>query len=103
MAEPFAALDAQQEARRLYSLLTPHAGQGGYFARFSAPIDLSLGLLARTSGDETAARSHFTEALDFATQLGAPLVAARCRDLLARPAVNVVPHPRPDVTAARNG
>lgn len=99
VAWPVAVLGAQEEAAALYPLLLPYAAYGGFFAHFAGPVALSLGLLARTVGDRTAAQAHFLAAAEFCTRLGAPLVAARCRQLLEPSPPTVVPAPRSAVDA----
>jgi DNA-binding SARP family transcriptional activator len=73
------------QAKALYDLIAPHAGRGGYFAYFSGPIDLYLGLLARHLDRHDEAERHLGNAVTFCEHIGAPVWAARCRDLL-RPA-----------------
>ena len=100
-AHPIADLGLTDRAAQLYPLLAPYAGCGGYFAHFAGPIDLALGVLARTLGHDDAAVEHFAAGAAFATRLGAPLVAARCRDLAAQPSVVAarIPPPRQARTA----
>lgn len=78
MATPVRRLGQVERARRLYDVLAPAAGTGGYVGCFSGPIDHALGVLADTLGDQDAARAHFTAGAEFSRRLGAPLWVARC-------------------------
>ncbi|WP_370290921.1 AAA family ATPase [Nocardioides sp.] len=83
MATPLRRFGQVERARRLYDVLLPASGTGGYVGCFSGPIDHSLGVLADCLGDAAAARQHFTAAADFCRRLGAPLWLERCDAELA--------------------
>lgn len=85
VAHPVAALADAERAAELYPLLLPHSGKGAFLAHFTGPVDLALGLLAETLGDASAARRHFAAGAAFASRLGAPIIAARCRSLSDQP------------------
>lgn len=76
----------RESASTLYPLLAPYAGRGSYLAYFAGAVDFALGLLARTLGRHDEAGRHFTDAIAFCEQLGAPLWAERCREQAARTA-----------------
>lgn len=83
MATPVRRFGQVERARRLYGVLLPASGTGGYVGCFSGPIDHSLGVLADCLGDLPAARRHFSDAADFCRRLGAPLWLERCDAELA--------------------
>jgi DNA-binding SARP family transcriptional activator len=81
-ATPMVRIGTRRQARELYDLIAPHAGRGGYFAYFSGPIDLYLGLLARHLDRHEDAQRHFRDAAAFCDRIGAPVWGRRCREHL---------------------
>ena len=69
---------------RLYGLLAPYTGQGGYVAAFAGPVDYHLGLLAQALGRRAEATGHLSAAATFSDRLGAPRWSERCRAALGR-------------------
>lgn len=78
MASAVVKLGDPSRASRLRDLLVPAAGQGGYVAGFSGPIDFHLGVLDRFLGGRSAAQERFAAAQRFCAGLGAPSWEARC-------------------------
>jgi tetratricopeptide (TPR) repeat protein len=81
-ATPLVRIGEPAQAKWLYDAIAPHAGRGGYFAYFSGPIDLYLGLLARLLDRPGDAERHFREAATFSDRIGAPVWGQRCRELV---------------------
>ena len=72
------ALDEPAAARRVYDLLSPHAGLwavDGIAACTWGPVELELGRIAVALGRHTEARVHLEQARDSAERVGARLFA----------------------------
>ena len=72
------ALDEPAAARRVYDLLSPHAGLwavDGIAACTWGPVDLELGRIALALGQPTEARAHLAQARDSAERVAARLFA----------------------------
>ncbi|MFI7586411.1 BTAD domain-containing putative transcriptional regulator [Spongisporangium articulatum] len=84
LAGTVARLGEEARARRLYDLLSAHAGTGAVYTHLARPVDHALGLLAGALGDNALAADHFATGARFARRLGAPLWVERCeRDAAA--------------------
>jgi tetratricopeptide (TPR) repeat protein len=86
LSEAADALDERELAQRIYPQLLPYRsliGVEGIGAALHGSIELHLGLLARTTGNVTAAREHFAAAIDANRRLGGPLLVARSQRELA--------------------
>lgn len=79
LAAAVAGLGDPERAKRLYAMIAPYAGQGGYAAAFTGPIDYHLGLLARSLERGADADRHLEAAVAFSQRLGAPRWTARSR------------------------
>ncbi|WP_339133624.1 AAA family ATPase [Streptomyces sp. f51] len=79
-AETVGAVGAHPAASRLYDALAPYAGLfvvEGIGAAIRGPVDRHLALLARSSGDDAAARRHRERAVRAAAEAGAMALAER--------------------------
>ncbi|MGW0965103.1 ATP-binding protein [Streptomyces sp. NPDC002516] len=79
-AETVGAVGVHPAASRLYDALAPYAGLfvvEGIGAAIRGPVDRHLALLARSLGDDNAARRHRERAVRAATEAGAIALAER--------------------------